>query len=128
MSDQSSPSNTAPSIVEESGPSWKLTVGTTLIMITAVAATMGYVLLSQISNYNAVLSIVTSSRPTQDALVLALSRSLDAAVIKTCSIFVAFLLIFLGGVYSMTVARAAYKLSVGALLPKASWKPPLQDW
>jgi hypothetical protein len=79
---------------------------------------MGYVLVSQISNYNALLGGVTVAGRAQDALVLTLSRSLDAAVIKTCSIFVAFLLIFLGGVYSMTVARATYKLSVGGTVAK----------
>lgn len=96
---------------ENDGPSWRITMGATAITMGIVAIIMGYVLYLQLKNYDRLLADASSSIATQGVLILAFSRALDAAVIKTCSLFVAFLLVFLGGIYTLRVAESAYKVS-----------------
>ena len=116
-------------MTDEAGPAslsgasgWRSVLSATIGVMLVVALIMGFVLLQQVSNYRELLTAVRSPPGVvpNGALAPALSRSLDAAVIKTCSIFLAFLLVFLGGLYTLRVGDSAYRLSIEGGLGKGA--------
>jgi hypothetical protein len=98
---------------------------TVLLALTGAVMVLVVVVLSlglwtQVRSYDRLIpALLTAPAPSTTAL-LAASRSLDAAVVKTCSLYVAFLLILLGGVYTLRVGEIAYKLSVGGGIGKGA--------
>jgi hypothetical protein len=83
-----------------------IVIGTvTIAVLFGVCALLLYVLLGQISSYQRLLA-----GPTGAGRELAFARAADAAIVKTCSIFLAFALMFLGALYTFRVASAPYRL------------------
>lgn len=84
------------------------------IVILFISAILCINLVNQHRNYSTVISDVLQS-PNKGAfsIVLAFSRALDFAVIKTSSIFLGFLLVLVGCLYVLRASRSKYSLSVG---------------
>lgn len=94
-------------------------MASTGLLILLIAGLLITVLRSQLGNYERLLEGSVSANP---AISLAYARAFDAAVIKTGSIFLAFLLVLLGGLYTFRATEAAYKLAGDG----GSWKGSLE--
>ncbi|MBL8171244.1 MAG: hypothetical protein JNJ50_24000 [Acidobacteria bacterium] len=82
-------------------------IGTvTIVVLFCVFALLLHTLLGQISSYQQLLA-----GPTGVGQELVFARAADAAIIKTCSIFLAFVLMFLGALYTFRVASVPYRLA-----------------
>jgi hypothetical protein len=99
--------------------------GRVLGVLTAAVMLVVVVVLSvglwvQLRSYNQLIPVLTSASAPSAPALIAVSRSLDAAIVKTSALFVAFLLILLGGAYTLRVGEAAFKVSVGGDVAKGT--------
>lgn len=86
-------------------------------MVFFVMTMLGINLHFQYSNYKKGIELVEdhgSSRPSDHATLLTYSRAWDFAVVKTSTLFLAFMLIFLGALYILRVAEVSYSLSIAS--------------
>jgi len=77
----------------------------TVTILFGIFALLLHTLLGQIGTYQRMLA-----GHREGALELAFARAADAAIVKTCSIFLAFALMFLGALYTFRIAPAQYRL------------------
>jgi hypothetical protein len=87
----------------------------TLLILTVVAVTMFWATQAQMSLYSRGIdaALGTAAQPVANVnhtAALTYSRAITYAVTKTSSLFLAFLLIFLGGIYVLTPKQATYGL------------------
>ena len=92
------------------GPPWSLVMTAALFAMIFVAVGMAVILGTQIRTYQGLIRLFDQN--SDGGLVIAVTRAFDAAIVKTCSIFLGFLLVFLGGVYTLRIGDTLYKLSV----------------
>ncbi len=85
------PTTAAP---DHSSAPWRIILRVTVAVMVIVALVMAYGLYHQVDTYQQLISSIQQN--DRGPVLLAFSRSLDAAVVKTSSLFVAFLLVFLG--------------------------------
>jgi hypothetical protein len=83
-----------------------MTSAVTIIVLCSVFGFLFYILLGQIGSYQRLLADASAG-----SAKLALARAADAAIVKTCSIFLAFALMFLGALYTFRVTSTPYRLS-----------------
>jgi hypothetical protein len=97
---------------------WPVILGITVAVMVVVATVMAYGLYHQVETYQQIIS--SSQQAERGPVLLAFSRSLDAAVVKTSSLFVAFLLVFLGGLFTLRAGEAAFRMTVGGAVGKGT--------
>jgi len=102
-----------PAAIEPRASKIDILLGTvTLAVLLSVFSLLLYTLLAQWQNYQRLLEVSISGKAGMElGMGLSFARAADAAVIKTCSIFLAFVLIFLGGLYTFRVGDALYRLT-----------------
>ncbi len=69
-------------------------------------------LAAQYSTYRAILDRALSGAAVDAGAMLSLARAWDFAIVKTTSLFLAFLLVFLGGAHVLRASDATFRLRV----------------
>jgi hypothetical protein len=67
-------------------------------------------LIVQVENYKVSMQQVMDGKPLDYAALIMTTRALDLSIVKICSLFLAFLLIFLGAIYILRTSREIFKL------------------
>lgn len=97
------------------------------VLLTCLLVSLGANLVFQFLNYRAALA-VTLNNPflIDNSAVIAYARSWDAAVVKTSSLFLGYVLIFFGALFVLRTAESTFRLSVD-VGPPASPKALLES-
>jgi succinate dehydrogenase hydrophobic anchor subunit len=66
----------------------------------------------QWNNYNQGIKLAVEGGQNQHAMVLTYSRAMDFAFVKTSTIFLGFVLVFVGALYLLRINEVAYKFGV----------------
>jgi hypothetical protein len=82
-----------------------------VLILLYVGGMMYWALRYQLTAEERGFDVAMTAQPANHAAAIAYSRAITASVTKTSSIYLAFLLIFLGGVYVLMPRRVAYKAS-----------------
>jgi hypothetical protein len=82
-------------------------------MLALLAALMVLCLGLQWQKYESAIQLAVHSSPPDHAAALSYSRAFDATLIKTSALMLAFIVVFLGALYVLRTATAAFKLGLG---------------
>jgi uncharacterized membrane protein len=84
---------------------------TTLILL-LVLGLLVWSLGAQLTNYRRAIEAELASPKIDHAIILSYSRALDFAAVKTCSLFLGFVLVFLGAIYLLQNSAITYSLAL----------------
>lgn len=83
------------------------------IIILFVMILFSAVLISQIQTYGAAINVeLNSDRGVDHSAVLAYSRSTDFMVVKLSALFLSYILVFLGSLYVLRIAKTNFDVSI----------------
>ena len=87
-------------------------VGITGLFLIAVGGLMVQTLFAQLSTYQRLIDVaIAKGTAVEGGMALAYARAFDSAVMKTCGLFLSFMLLLLGGLYTFRVGESQYRLS-----------------
>lgn len=85
-----------------------------ILMVVFLMTTLGTNLFFQYTNYSQGISIAAygdSSISANHAVILAYARAWDFAIVKTSTLFLGFILVFVGALYLLRTVEMAYSLT-----------------
>jgi hypothetical protein len=90
------------------------------LLIVIILLLLGVTFYVQYKTYSRGLEIALASNPISHVTVLSYLRALEAALTKLSSLFLSFILIYVGALYVLRTAQVAYSLSSEASGAKAA--------
>ncbi len=93
---------------------------TIIILVVSVLVLLLLNMVSQYMNYYTVIELTLKSSSVNHAAVITYLQALDFATVKTSSLFISFLIVFVGGLYLLRVAESQFYLSVEAKNARAT--------
>ena len=96
-------------------------IGVTCVFLLGVGILMVQVLWSQLGNYQRLIdSALAKNGLVNTAVALGYARAVDSAVIKTCCVFLSFMLFLLGALYTFRAGESQFRLSAEGGTAKGS--------